>query len=54
LIAWFNLACVAPHPSLGIEGNPAAQFSRALRRALPIVIGLPVVAERRAWLRTLG
>lgn len=47
LIAWFNLVCVALHPSLGI-GRAILQPSlrgRLLRRALPIVIGLPVVAE---------
>ena len=46
LIAWFNLVCVALHPSLGI-GRAILQPSlrgRLLRRALPIVIGLPVIA----------
>jgi signal transduction histidine kinase len=46
LIAWFNLVCIALHPSLGI-GKAILQPSlrgRLLRRALPIVIGLPVIA----------
>lgn len=46
LIAWFNLVCIALHPALGFARAilQSSLRGRLLRRALPVVVGLPVIA----------